>query len=154
MKVAVASRDSQHPLIEQLFTRHGFESVNADNVDAFIQRPGVALLVFLEEPARIKETLDIAVIVPQLVRAFAGAFTVGVLLPAASRALHDRFGVLRYPALAVVRDGQRIGAVEGLRAWDDYLDELQRILSASPASAHTGASIATSTAIADGPDTP
>ena len=60
---------ASYPLIEQMFSRHGCTEVRADDVDAFLARPGHALLVFTEDPMRFKETLDLAVIVPQLQRA-------------------------------------------------------------------------------------
>ena len=47
--------------------------------------PGHALLVFTEDPVRYKETLDLAVIAPEVARAFAGRFRVGVLYPDAAR---------------------------------------------------------------------
>ena len=74
-----------HPLLDQLFTRHGFTRVAADTLDAFAAAPGHALLVFTEDPQRYKETLDLAVIAPEVAKAFAGRFRVGVLLPADAR---------------------------------------------------------------------
>ena len=49
---------------------------------------------------RFKETLDLAVIVPEIARAFPGRFAVGVLLPEAARAIA---AALRLPALAGAR---------------------------------------------------
>ena len=54
------------------------------------KRRGHVLLVFTEDPLRVRETLDIAVIVPELVHAFPGRFRVGVLLPARPRDLSRR----------------------------------------------------------------
>ena len=63
-----------HPLLDQLFTRHGFTRVAADTLDAFAAAPGHALLIFTEDPQRYKETLDLAVIAPEVAKAFAGRF--------------------------------------------------------------------------------
>ena len=65
--------------------------------------PGHTLLLFLEDPVRYKETLDLAVIVPEIARAFPGRFAVGVLLPEAARALHPRFGFRRWPAFVLLK---------------------------------------------------
>ena len=89
---------ASYPLVEQMFSRHGCTRVDADGIETFLARPGHALLVFTEDPMRYKETLDLAVIVPQLQRAFPGRFVTGVLL----------------------------------RNWDEYLEELQALLSAAP----------------------
>jgi hydrogenase-1 operon protein HyaE len=121
-----------HPLIAQLFTRHGFAAVTPQSFPTWTQRPGRLLLLFLEDPARHKETLDLAVIVPQLAQAFPGGFEVGVLLPDAAREIAVRFGFRRWPALVLLADGKYVGAVDGLRDWDEYRTELARLLEAPP----------------------
>ena len=120
------------PLIEQLFSRHGCVEVGTDEHETFAAGPGNALLVFTEDPMRFKETLDLAVIVPQLQRAFAGAFRTGVLLPEAARKLQPRYGFARWPALVLLRDGRYVGAIDGLRNWDDYLETMKALLQAAP----------------------
>ena len=121
-----------HPLIAQLFTRHGFAEVTPENFAAWTQRPGRTLLLFLEDPGRHKETLDIAVIVPQLAQAFPGRFAVGVLLPGAAREFAVRYGFRRWPAFVLLADGKYVGAVDGLRDWDEYRAEVARLLDAPP----------------------
>jgi len=121
-----------HPLIAQLFTRHGFAEVTRENFAAWTQRTGRTLLLFLEDPARYKETLDIAVIVPQLAQAFAGRFAVGVLLPEAAREIAVRYGFRRWPAFVLLADGNYVGAVDGLRDWNEYRTEVARLLDAPP----------------------
>ncbi len=132
---AVAARARSHPLIERLLTLPGCVEVDATTLDTFARVPGHALLVFLEDPARYKETLDLAVIVPEIARVFPGRFAIGVLLPDAARAIHPRYGFRRWPALVVLKDGRHVGAVDGLRTWDEYLIEVARLLDAPPARA-------------------
>ena len=124
-----------HPLVEQLFSRHGFAHVDADSIDAFSAAPGHALLVFTEDPVRFKETLDLAVIAPEVARGFAGCFRLGALLPADARKVAPRYGFARWPALVVLKDGRYVGAVDGLRNWDEYVEEIQRLLAAEPSRA-------------------
>ena len=121
-----------YPLVEQMFSRHGCTEVRADGINTFLAAPGHALMVFTEDPMRFKETLDLAVIVPQLQRAFPGRFVVGVLLPEAARKLQARYGFNRWPALVMLKDGQYVGVIEGLRNWDEYVSEVQALLSAAP----------------------
>ncbi len=125
-----ATGAGQHPLLAQLTSRHGFADVTAQDFDAFAQSPGHVLLLFTEDPVRYKETLDLAVIVPEIARAFAGRFTVGVLLPEAARAIAVRYGFRRWPAIVLLKDGGYVGAVDGLRNWDEYLHEMARLLEA------------------------
>jgi hydrogenase-1 operon protein HyaE len=130
MPIAAGADARSHPLIAQLFSKHGCTDVRAENFEAFTQRAGHTLLLFTEDPVRFKETLDLAVIVPELARAFAGRFAVGVLLPDAAREIHVRYGFRRWPAFVLLADGQYVGAVDGLRTWNEYLEEVARLLEA------------------------
>lgn len=122
-----------HPLFERMLREPGFADVSAQDFESFSAQPGPTVLFFSEDPARYRETLDLAVILPEIARAFAGRFRVGALLPETARAMAVRFGVRRWPALVVLRDGDYVGAIEGLRNWDEYCTEVAHLL-AAPAS--------------------
>jgi hydrogenase-1 operon protein HyaE len=132
MPLAAGAAATEYPLVAQLFSKHCFAEVTPGTFDAWSARPGRALLLFLEDPGRFKETLDLAVIVPELVRAFPGRFSVGVALPDAARELAVRYGFRRWPAFVILADGKYVGAVDGLRNWDEYLAEVSRLLDAAP----------------------
>lgn len=132
MPIAPGADARAYPLIAGLFARHGYTDVCAANFAAFTQRAGHTLLLFTEDPARFKETLDLAVIVPEIARAFPGRFAVGVLLPEAARVLQPRYGFRRWPAIVVLKDGEYVGAVDGLRNWDEYLTRVAALLDARP----------------------
>lgn len=119
-----------HPLIERLCAETGAPLLDAASFDAWAQAPGRALAVFTEDPGQYRETLDLAVIVPELALAFAGQFRTGVLLQAAGRAIASRYGFKRWPAVVMLADGQYVGAIDGLRDWQDYIDEMRRLLEA------------------------
>lgn len=121
-----------HPLLERLIGLSAATVLDPDGFDAWAGEPGAALLVFTEDPAQYRETLDLAVIVPELIGALPGRFRTGVLLPAAARALAPRYGFRRWPALVLLKDGRHVGAVDGLRDWQVYLDELSRLLDSEP----------------------
>jgi len=127
-----AAATTPHPLLEQLVTRHGFTALDADSIDDFAGAPGHALVVFTEDPVRYRETLDLAVIAPEIARAHAGRFRTGVLYPTDARKVAPRFGFARWPALVMLRDGAYVGAIDGLRTWDEYLQETQRLLATEP----------------------
>ena len=137
MPLAAGADARLYPLIERLFATHGYTEVQSGNFDAFSSRAGNTLLLFTEDPIRYKETLDLAVIVPELERAFPGRFAVGVLLPEAARQFHPRYDFRRWPAFVLLRDGQYVGAVDGLRNWNEYVDEVARLLEAPPTRAPT-----------------
>ena len=54
-------------------------------------------------------------------------------LGATARKLAVRYGFRRWPAFVMLADGRYVGAVDGLRNWDEYVEEVARLLDA-PAS--------------------
>jgi hydrogenase-1 operon protein HyaE len=70
------------------------------------------------------------VIAPEVARAF--GLRAAVLLPEAARKLAPRFGFTRWPALVLLKDGRYVGAIDGLRNWDEYMIEMKRLLAAAP----------------------
>jgi len=137
MSALLTDAPALHPLLEQLCSRHGFSRLDLGTLDAFADAPGHALLVFTEDPVRFKETLDLAVIAPELAKAFAGRFRCGMLLPPDSRKAAARYGFARWPALVMLKDGRYVGAVDGLRMWQEYVEDMQRLLDAEPTRAPT-----------------
>ncbi|MCC7327671.1 MAG: hydrogenase [Burkholderiales bacterium] len=121
-----------YPLIARLFAEHGYARLTAENFAAFTTPPGHALLLFIEDPVRFRETLDLAVIVPELARAFPGRFRVGVLLPEDARREAVRYGFRRWPAVVMLTDGAYVGAIDGLRNWDEYIAAMNLLLRAAP----------------------
>lgn len=121
-----------HPLLVRLVYQTGAAILDPSTFDAWARQPGPAMVVFAEDPERFKETLDLAVIVPELHATGGKGFRVGLLPPAASRAIAPRYGFARWPAFVMLRDGQYLGAVDGIRDWDVYTAELLRLLAAAP----------------------
>jgi hydrogenase-1 operon protein HyaE len=121
-----------HPLLLRLIRETGAAILDVDSFDTWAGQPGAAMVVFAEDPERYKETLDLAVIVPELHASRAGQFRVALLPPAASRALASRYGFARWPAFVMLRDGRYLGAVDGIHDWDVYIGELDRLLAAPP----------------------
>ncbi len=59
-------------------------------------------------------------------------FASALLPPAGVALLAPRFGFARWPAFVMLRDGQYLGAVDGIRDWEVYVGELDRLLAAAP----------------------
>ena len=129
----------------------GAAVLTPETFDAWAHQPGPAMVVFAEDPDRYKETLDLAVIVPELHATGGRHFRVGLLPPAASRAIAPRYGFARWPAFVMLRDGQYLGAVDGIRDWDVYTAELLRLLAAAPTRPPT---VGIPVKAADAPDAP
>lgn len=119
-----------HPLLERLSNGYGYRTLDAADVNTLATSSGNVLLVFTEDPDRYRETLDLAVIVPELAREFSGCFAIAVLLPESARAIAPRYGFRRWPAVVLLRDGDYVGAIDGVRDWAEYRLELARLLAA------------------------
>jgi hydrogenase-1 operon protein HyaE len=119
-----------HPLIERLCAETDGQMLDQASFDAWANAPGRALVVFTEDPVLYRETLDIAVIVPELALAFPNQFRTGVLLQGPARAIAPRFGFKRWPAVVMLLDGQYVGAIDGLRDWQEYIDAMGQLLTA------------------------
>jgi len=121
-----------HPLLQRLLRITGAPLLDGDTLDPWLAQPGTAMLVFADEPDRQKETLDLAIIVPELHATRRGDFRVALLPPALARSVAPRYGFARWPAFVLLRDGRYLGAVDGLRDWAAYLAALDALLAAEP----------------------
>lgn len=122
----------RYPLLERLTHELHYAAPTQETFDTFAARAGDTLLFFADDPERSKETLDLAVIVPEIARTFGARLEVGVLFPSVANAIAPRYGVRRWPALVMLRDGQYVGAIEGLRDWDDYRSRIATLLDSEP----------------------
>ena len=115
-------------LIERLASQPGASWVDAASIDAFVALPGDRALFFAGDPVRFPECLDVAVVLPELQRAFPGRFVVGVVRHEDETALARRYGSQRWPALVFLRDGRYVTTIAGMLDWDVYLGRVAQAL--------------------------
>lgn len=118
------------PLVQNMLKTHDYKVVNLDTVEEFTKTHENVVLFFTELMKPVPETADVAVILPELEKAFAGRFTVGVVAWEAQRDLQLRFRFPKYPSLVFLKHGEYLGAIPGVLDWADYLVEIERILDA------------------------
>lgn len=123
-----AAAQAAPPLIERLAQQPGAAWVDAASLDAFVAQPGDRALFFAGDPVRFPEGLDVAVVLPELQRAFAGRFAVGVVRREDEEALARRYGSQRWPALVFLRDGDYVTTIAGMLDWDVYLERVAQAL--------------------------
>jgi len=115
-------------LVTRIVEQFGATRVDEESFDGFAAAQGDAVLFFTEDPVRVKETLDLAVILPEIAAAVAPRFRIGVLPPELANAKAALYGVRRWPALVFLRDGGWLGNIEGLRDWSDYIARANELL--------------------------
>lgn len=120
------------PLFASIITRHGLHVADEVGLDDLAREHEHIMLVLAGDAERLAESDDVAVIVPELAKAFAGILTVVVATRDSERALQRRFRFQAFPALVFLRDGQYLGAMTRVHDWADYLREIPDILGRQP----------------------
>jgi hydrogenase-1 operon protein HyaE len=116
-------------LLGRLSAERGIPMLAAGAVEAEAARRPLLAALFTGDPTRVPESWDVAVILPELMRACRG-FAGATLDPVQSRVAAARFGVDKFPALVVLRHGEYTGVIEGMRDWLPFCAELARLGSA------------------------
>lgn len=121
-----------HPLMQRLAELTGATEVSPENIDAFEADAAEAMVFFAGDPVRFPEALDLAVVLPELHAAFGRRWRIGVVPAAVEDALARRYGVQRWPSLVFLRHGHYIGMLSGMRDWEVFLHDMQRLQVAPP----------------------
>jgi len=121
-----------HPLIQSTIDRHGFLAVTHETLDERAEAVELAMLTICGDPRNVSESLDLAIVAPEIVKAFRGALTGMVAMPEAERHFQMRFGFSLFPALVFLRRGRYLGAIARIRDWSEYLAEIREILQRAP----------------------
>jgi hydrogenase-1 operon protein HyaE len=67
-----------HPLIARLIDEFGYPQLDAGNLETWNAAPGDAVLFCAGDPVQYPECLDVAVVLPEILRAFPGRFRAGI----------------------------------------------------------------------------
>lgn len=114
------------PLIRALIDRAGLPVLDAATLDAFLSpaTPAHALLFFTGDPAQRPEANDVAVVLPQLLAAFAPRLRAAIIARAAEAALAPRFRVVIFPSLVLTRGAGLLAVLPRIRDWSEYRDRI------------------------------
>lgn len=121
-----------HPLLARLLHECGYPLLDADNLDAFCDAPGDAVIFCAGDPVQHPECLDVAVVLPELMRTWPGRFRAALADPGLEPALQARYGFTRWPSLVFLRDGAYVGVLSGIQDWAVYLARIQELLVSQP----------------------
>lgn len=123
-----------HALIDRLLDELHYAEVSLANHDAFVAEPGMNVLFFPGDPATVKDATDVAVVLPELVKAFDGQLRPGVVTDVFGdgKTLKRQYGFSEYPSLVFVRSGEYVGTITRIQDWGDYLDKISDLFIAAP----------------------
>ncbi|MGE0054830.1 MAG: hydrogenase-1 expression HyaE [Hyphomicrobium sp.] len=116
------------PLIEALITRHGFACVDETTVDTFLAAHETALLFFPGDAERLVESNDVAVILPEIMKAYGTRITPALVASASERTLQKRYLFNAFPTIVFLRQGGYLGHLSRVLDWQDNLSEIPAIL--------------------------
>lgn len=121
------------PTIAKLAAQHAYPLLDADNYDLFVYGCDYSVLFFCNDPVQFPESNDVAVVLPELLKVFNGRLQAAVVDKSIERELQARFRFTAWPALVFLKRGAYLGAITGIRDWNDYLQQSAQILAAEPA---------------------
>jgi hydrogenase-1 operon protein HyaE len=122
------------PLVQNMIEQYGYPVLTDAALGDFLSSREDVVLFFTGNAAKFPETNDVAMILPELVSAFAGRFAAAVPDLADQRKLQMRYGFREWPTLVFLRKGMYLGAVSRVQDWNAYLEEISRILASEPSS--------------------
>ncbi|AWV02901.1 hydrogenase [Burkholderia sp. JP2-270] len=132
---ALAGGQDCLPVVQRLIEQAHATFVDEHTLDGWLADGGECVVLLMGDPVRFPESLDVAVVLPELARIAASRFGRSLRLAVATRAgenaIARRFGSLRWPALLWLRDGEYVTLLSGMMDWDDYVKRVTDAL-ASP----------------------
>ncbi len=120
------------PLIKKLSSTHKYPTLDAENYDLFVHDTDYAVLFFANNPVQFPESNDVAVILPELLKAFKQPLKAALISSSIERELQRRFRFTHWPSLVFLKRGDYLGVLSGILDWSDYLTETTRILASEP----------------------
>lgn len=108
---------------------------NTEHLETWTQSAENSVIFLPANPQHYPETLDVAIILPELVKSFAGKLQAAVAGEAYAKTLAAQYAITEWPALLFLRYGEYLGSIARVRDWQVYLDKIQGLLAATPSKA-------------------
>lgn len=120
------------PLLQSIIDREGYEVVTHDTLDEVAQAHDLVMLFFAGDAARLAESNDVAVVLPELDKALGGNVTPLIVSRDSERELQRRYLFNAFPAIVFLRRGDYLGVLQGILDWADYQVQIPEILAREP----------------------
>ena len=119
---------TSYPLVNRLNEEFNYPFIDADNLDSFLEQGKTNVLFFTGNPERYPETLDVAVVLPELVAYFDNELQPGIVTEEAEDTFPKKYTFNGYPALVFIKHGICIGSISKIQDWQDYLSLIRTML--------------------------
>lgn len=128
----IETPEAHAPLIQRLAREFGAAWVDENTVADWTAGGGDRVVLLAGDPVRFPEGVDVAAVLPELMKSFPNRFQVAVVPRDSEDAVARRYGSQRWPSLLFFRDGQYVTAIAGMQDWDVYLAGVAAALSMPP----------------------
>ena len=129
--------EAHAPLVQRLARDFGAAWVDENSVADWTAGGGDRVVLLAGDPVRFPEGVDVAAVLPELMKAFPQRFNVAVVPRDSEDAVARRYGSQRWPTLLFFRGGQYVTAIAGMQDWDVYLAGVAAALAMPPSRAPT-----------------
>lgn len=124
--------EAHAPLVQRLAREFGATWVDETTVAEWTAGGGDRVVLLAGDPVRFPEGVDVAAVLPELMKSFPRRFAVAVVPRDHEDAVAKRYGSQRWPTLLFFRDGQYVTAIAGMQDWDVYLSGVAAVLAMPP----------------------
>ena len=124
--------ETHAPLVQRLARDFGASWVDETTVADWAAGGGDRVVLLAGDPVRFPEGVDVAAVLPELMKSFPNRFSVAVVPRDSEDAVARRYGSQRWPSLLFFRDGQYVTAIAGMQDWDVYVSGVAAALSMPP----------------------
>ena len=121
-----------HPLIARLTDTLGYPLVGSRTLEPVLAAADHTVLFFTGDPATAPEALDVAVVLPELIRHFGGRLHAAVVAREDEQALQSLYGFEQWPTLVFLQRDRYLGAISRIQDWSDYLERIQGFFDNGP----------------------
>jgi hydrogenase-1 operon protein HyaE len=123
-----------YPLIERLTEDLCYPQASVENLAELIAHHEILVLFFAGNPDRFPESLDVAVILPELINSYKGRLTAATVAIGDEEKLRDKYHFNQWPSLVFLRRGVHIGTISKVKDWSEYLSQINQFLETPEAS--------------------
>ncbi|MCU0956276.1 MAG: hydrogenase [Hydrogenophaga sp.] len=128
----IETTEAHAPLVQRLARDFGAAWVDENTVADWTAGGGDRVVLLAGDPVRFPEGVDVAAVLPELMKAFPQRFAVAVVPRDSEDAVARRYGSQRWPTLLFFRNGQYVTAIAGMQDWDVYLAGVAAALTMPP----------------------
>nr|WP_066709519.1 hydrogenase [Curvibacter delicatus] len=120
------------PLVQRLARDFGAAWVDEQTVTDWTAGGGDRVVLLAGDPVRFPEGVDVAAVLPELMKSFPNRFGIAVVPRDSEDAVARLYGSQRWPSLLFFRDGLYVTAIAGMQDWDIYLAGVAAALAMPP----------------------